>query len=49
MKAETTHQFQVMADVFKESLAGAIRAHDSAMSWQFSELKLLLANPGCLH
>ena len=43
LRAETTNQFQCMAEMFKDSLSNAIQAHDSAMSSQFMELKELIA------
>ena len=44
LRAETTNQFQVVTDMFKESLSSAIAAHDGAMSAQFSELKQLITS-----
>ena len=43
MKADTTLQFQSMADIFRESLSNAIAAHDGAMNNQFNEIKALIA------
>ena len=43
LRAETTDQFQSMAELFKDSLSSAIQVHDSAMSSQFMELKELIA------
>ena len=43
MKAETNQQFQTMADVFKESLSSATKAHDGMMSAQFNEIKSMIA------
>ena len=44
LRAETGNQFQVMADLFKDSLKTAISSHDSAMSPQFEELKAMIAS-----
>ena len=43
LKADTTQQFQSMADIFRESLSTAIAAHDGAMNEQFNEIKALIA------
>ena len=43
IKADTTQQFQAMADIFRESLSSAISAHDGAMSAQFSEIKAMIS------
>ena len=44
LRAETGNQFQVMADLFKDSLKTAIASHDSTMSAQFEELKSMIAS-----
>lgn len=43
LRAETGNQFQVIADLFKDSLKSATSTHDSTMSAQFEELKAMIA------
>ena len=43
LRSETQNQFQVVSELFKESLNSAIAAHDGAMSAQFDELKELIS------
>eukprot|EP00435_Cladocopium_sp_Y103_P060985 s320_g22.t1 len=44
LRADTSAQFQAMAEMFKDSLSNAIQAHDGAMNAQFGELKALIAS-----
>ena len=43
LRVETGHQFQSMADLFKDSLTQAISNHDGTMAAQFAELKQMIA------
>ena len=43
LRAETANHFQVVSELFKESLSTAISAHDGAINAQFAELKEMIA------